>query len=291
MARRGFFTISEFAKFSRMTCETLRHYDRIGLLSPEARGENNYRYYATAQLAVVNVIHTLQESGMTLDEIKRLKDIRTPELTSEMFTRQIENIDKLMKYWDRARKLLFTLRESIRSVSNIQEEEITIQYMPEEPIILGDLNDYSRGGNDYDALFRFYYDMHLKHPDLDMNYSVWGVFSQERIERGDWIWPDRFYFYNPEGWDSKPAALYAVGYTRGGYGTGGELYRRLMDYIGGNGFEICGDAYEEYPLNEVCTAEDKDYLMRVMVRVRERRRGKTKRRARDERRKSGELAV
>jgi len=45
MPENGMFSISDFAKYSRTTRDTLLHYDRIGLLSPATRGENNYRYY------------------------------------------------------------------------------------------------------------------------------------------------------------------------------------------------------------------------------------------------------
>jgi len=133
---------------------------------------------------------------------------------------------------------------------------------------MGDLNDYSRGGNDYDALTAFYHKMHEKHPNLNMNYPVWAIFSEKRIKRGDWVWPDRYYFYNPEGRDVKPAAFYAIGYQRGGYGQTGELYQRLISYIQQNEFEICGDVYEEYPLNEVCMIDSSNYLVRVMITVR-----------------------
>ena len=267
----GVFTISDFAKFSRTTRDTLLHYDRIGLLSPELRGANNYRYYSCSQLAVINVIRTLQEFGMALDEIKALKDRRTPVLAEEVFANQIEEIDKKIGNWVRARKLLLTLIKSIHSVSNIDERAITIQFLPAEAIILGDINDYSRGRNDYDALLSFYHAISEKYKELDLNYPVWGTFSEERIKRGDWVWPDRYYFYNPEGHDRRPAALYAVGYMRGGYGQGDELYKRLIDYINNNGFEICGNAYEEYPLNEVCISKDKNYLIRVMITVREKK--------------------
>ena len=106
-----------------------------------------------------------------------------------------------------------------------------------------------------------------------MNYPVWGFFSENRIKQEDWVWPDRYYFYNPEGRDKRPAAFYAIGYTRSGYGQGGDLYKRLIDYIKKNGFEICGDAYEEYPLNEVCIMDNTNYLMRVMITVREKKYG------------------
>ena len=268
MTDAGLLSVSEFARFSRITRDTLLHYDRIGLLSPAARGENNYRYYSSRQLALVNMIRTLQQLGMSLEEIKGLKDRRNPQLAGEVLTRQIAKIDQKIADWMRARKLLLTLQETILSVADIDEREITIQFLPAESIVLGELNDYSHGKNDYDALLAFYQTICEKYPHIDLNYSVWANFSQERIMRQDWVWPDRYYFFNPEGQDKRPAALYAIGYTRGGYGQSDELYQRLLEHINNNGFEICGDAYEEYPLNEVCITEDENYLIRVMITVR-----------------------
>ena len=271
MAGSGIFTVNNFAQFARVTRDALLHYEKIGLLEPVSRGENSYRYYSGSQLAITNVIRTLQGLGMTLTEIKDVADHRTPELIEELFQRQINKIDEKIEEWVRARKLLYTLQTSIHSALEAEIGEITVQFKPAEAIILGGLNDYSRGRTDYDALVTFYHDISKKYKDLDLNYSVWGYFAEERIKRGDWVWPDRFYFYNPEGLDRRPAALYAIGYTRGGYGQSDELYRRMTAYIDDNGFEICGDAFEEYPLNEICIAEDDQYLIRVMIAVREKR--------------------
>jgi len=271
MKSSGYFTVNEFARFSRTTKDTLLHYDRIGLLSPDVRGENNYRYYSSRRLATINLIRTLQKLGMSLEEITDLKDRRTPALTDELLARQIDKIDEKIEEWVRARKLLHTLKKTFNSVSNIDEELITIQYFPAEAIVLGDQNDYSRGRNDYDALNSFYHAVSKKYPDMDLNYPVWARFSGERIRQEDWIWPDRYYLYNPEGDDKRPAAFYALGYARGGYGQSGEMYKRMIAYIDNNGFEICGDAYEEYPLNEICIADDSSYLIRVMITVQERK--------------------
>jgi len=269
MAAGVFLSVSEFAKFSRTTRYTLLHYDRMGLLSPVSRGDNNYRYYSSSQLAAVNVIRTLQELGISLREIKKLRDRRTPKLAEKGLTSQIGKINRKIEDWERAKKLLLTLQNTIASVADTDESETAIKYMPEAPIVLGEPNDYGSGKNDYDALMGFYHSIGEKHPEMDLNYPVWAIFSKDRVKNGDWVWPDRYYFYNPEGGDRRPAGLYAVGYTRGGYGQNGELYKRLTGYIESSGFEICGDAYEEYPLNEVCIAEDNNYLIRVMIAVRE----------------------
>ena len=49
------------------------------------------------------------------------------------------------------------------------------------------------------------------------------------------------------------------------------MYKRLIDYIDANNYEICGNAYEEYPQNEICVADNTNYLIRVMITVREKK--------------------
>ena len=273
----GFFTASHFAKIARTTKATLHHYDAIGLLSHSLRDENNkYRYYSIGQLADINMIHTLQAFDIPLSEIRKLKeklkDVHTAEQFEELHAQWLDKIDRKINEWVRSQKLLFALRKAAHSVVNVNEDAVTIQFQQAEAIILGDLNDCSNGRNDYHALSDFYDALGKKFPDLDLKYPVWGTFSEERIKRGDWVWPDRYYFYNPDGHDKKPAALYAIGYTRGGYGHSDELYKRMIDFINKNGFEICGDAYEEYPLNEICVSDGTNYLIRVMLTVREKKR-------------------
>jgi len=271
MSAKWIFTVNDFAKFSRTTRDTLLHYDKIGLLEPISRGENNYRYYSGGQLAVVNVIRTLQALGLTLKEIKQLKDNRNPQMFDEYFIMHSSKIKKQIDSWIRAEKLLTFYQNTIRSVKNIDENKISIQHIPAEPIILGEINDYNENKNAYDSLLIFYQSMNYTYPDIDLNYPVWAVFSEARIKNNDWVWPDRYYLANPEGHDKKPAALYATGYTRGGYGQSHGLYKKIINYIDDNDYEICGDAYEEYPLNEVCIKDENNYLMKIMITVRQRK--------------------
>lgn len=266
MITKHIFSITEFAKFARTTRDTLVHYENYGLLVPE-RGANNYRYYSHSQLATINLIRTCQALGMSLSEIKDLLTHRTPPQMNELLEHQIIKIDEKIEEWQQAKKLLTGLNTTIHSALDVDEKAITVKYVPEQPITLGEINDYSNYRDDYDALYSFYHFISKKYPDMDMNYPVWGMFSQERIKRRDWRWPDRYYFNNPDGKDRRPAAAYAIGYKRGGYGQSASLYKRLLNYIDSGGYEICGPTFEEYPLNEICITDDANYLMRVMITV------------------------
>ena len=264
---KGVFSISAFARYSRTTKDTLLHYDRMGLLSPNIRRENGYRYYSPSQLATMNVIRTLQEIGLSLHEIKELIDARNPENFDVTFDEQMGKIEKKIEDLACTRFLLKTLHRNIQEGLRVDEHSLKVVHLPSAPIIKGEENDYSDGKDDYGALNVFYEKISEKYPDLNLNYPVWGLFSGERIRNRDWKFPSRYYFYHPRGDQERDAGEYAIGYTRGGYGLCEDVYLRLLDYIEKEGYVISGDCYEEYILNEISISDDKNYLIRVMLRV------------------------
>ena len=58
---KHYFSIGEAAKAVQTTTETLRHYDRIGLVKPSKKDEwTNYRYYTEQDLVRLNTVRALQ---------------------------------------------------------------------------------------------------------------------------------------------------------------------------------------------------------------------------------------
>jgi DNA-binding transcriptional MerR regulator len=65
------FRISDFSRLTRVTVKTLRHYDRLGLLSPaRVDPETRYRYYAARQVAQLQRILVLRDLGFALEHIR-----------------------------------------------------------------------------------------------------------------------------------------------------------------------------------------------------------------------------
>ncbi|MDR3305625.1 MAG: MerR family transcriptional regulator [Clostridiales Family XIII bacterium] len=266
--KEGMLSISELARLARVTRDTLLYYDKIGLISPVARADNNYRYYSDEQMAQVNLIRTLQAIGMSLREIRETVDHRTPASILRVLEEQTPRIDEKITELTKARTLLTTLKKMIADAAGADEQGIMVRRCAAEPIFLGPPNDYSSGKTPNEALLDFYRYCGEREGSVELNYSAWGYFSRERAKSRDWKWPDRYYLNDPNGRDKKPAGLYAIGYGRGGYGGTARLYERLSDYIDAQGFEIRGPAFEDYPLNELSVGNPDEYLIRVSIRVR-----------------------
>ena len=70
---KNFFTVGEAAKAVHTTSETLRHYDRIGLVKPSKKDEwTNYRYYTEQDIVRLNTVRALQLMDLPLQEIKKV---------------------------------------------------------------------------------------------------------------------------------------------------------------------------------------------------------------------------
>ena len=70
---KKFFTIGEAAKLVGMTAETLRHYDRIGLVSPHKTDEwTKYRYYTEEEIVRLNTVRALRCMDLPLEDIRRV---------------------------------------------------------------------------------------------------------------------------------------------------------------------------------------------------------------------------
>lgn len=65
------YTISEIADFFNVSSQTLRYYDRIGLMKPDiVDPKTGYRYYSEEQMDSLYLIKSLKSMGLTLEDIR-----------------------------------------------------------------------------------------------------------------------------------------------------------------------------------------------------------------------------
>lgn len=78
----AFLRIGELARRANVNVQTLRFYERKGLLPPPPRRPTGYREYPPETVDIVRFIQRAQELGFTLREIKELLDLqRVPRST------------------------------------------------------------------------------------------------------------------------------------------------------------------------------------------------------------------
>ena len=90
-------TIGEVAKQTHVRIETLRYYERMGLVAPPPRNGSNYRLYPEETVRRVQFIKRAQQLGFSLKEITELLALRATLETpcADIRTRVIAHIDTI----------------------------------------------------------------------------------------------------------------------------------------------------------------------------------------------------
>lgn len=68
----GSLSIGDLARAAGTKAETVRYYERIGLLPAPARTSGNYRAYARSQLERLSFIRRARDLGFSLDQVRAL---------------------------------------------------------------------------------------------------------------------------------------------------------------------------------------------------------------------------
>ena len=69
------YKIGEISKITNLTIDTLRYYEKEGLITP-SRDQNNIRMYSDSDIRWIQFIKKLKQTGMPLKNIKEYSNLR-----------------------------------------------------------------------------------------------------------------------------------------------------------------------------------------------------------------------
>ncbi len=97
-------TIGKLAKATNTSIDTIRYYERVRLLSPDARSAHDYRMYEEAAINRLHFIKNAQHLGFSLTEIEKLLTFgESKESTAGDVLKLTE--DKIWNYQNKIKKL------------------------------------------------------------------------------------------------------------------------------------------------------------------------------------------
>lgn len=123
--KKDLLSITELAKLRRVTSETLRYYDRIGLLKPVYTDPaTKYRYYSIRQYERLGTIKELRQLGMSVESILDYFHDRNVKKSTDILMHhyqllQEEIRQKMLLSKTLSRKLLFLKELAEPPVSDV----------------------------------------------------------------------------------------------------------------------------------------------------------------------------
>ena len=265
MKESALLSIREFSKLTGVPQSTLRYYDEIGLLPPETRGENNYRYYTPYQFILLNFINVLVDLGVPLATIKEMNTERTPEKIINLLSRQETKLNQKLHELQTAYSIIHTLRDNISTGLFADENNISVQDIDETYLVFGPKNDWENKVSFYKPFMNFYNSAESYR--INIRYPIGGYHSDMHAFLNAPGKPDRFFSLDPFGNYKRVSGKYLVGYTRGYYGEFGDIAEKMVAYAKEHELKFSGPVFSVYPLDEISTIDRQQYLSQVLVRV------------------------
>jgi MerR family mercuric resistance operon transcriptional regulator len=130
------YLVGEIAKKCDVNKETLRYYERVGLIPEPTRTNSGYRIYSEETVNRLKFIKRMQDLGFSLAEIDKLlgvvdKDDDRCLDTYGFVIQKIEEVQKKIRDLKKIEQMLINLKESCPDVKSLHECPIIETLMEE----------------------------------------------------------------------------------------------------------------------------------------------------------------
>ena len=276
MEHKNLFRIGDVAKMFHLSVSSLRHYEDIGLLSPEyISPESGYRYYSTEQFEILNTIRYLRALDMPLSEIENFLENRDIRYMEEKLRQQKEIVIQKERELKRIEKKIEHRLNWISDAQSITLDEVSLIEVPESKIVWVD----------HPIKIEGYLDMEVPIRQLDQS-DIEAVVFLGKVGVG--ISREHLLAHNIENYDGAflildaediysgktkvlPESLCARIRFRGSHTEAAEQYKILFDYIENNKLEIIGFSREVTLIDYGITRDQEKFVTEICIPVRENR--------------------
>jgi len=120
------YSIGQVAKQSGISVETIRYYEREGLLEEPERKESGYRQYQQEAIIRLSFIQQAKELGFSLKEVAELLSIKADNKklcneVKQLAREKLDNIENKIKMLQRMRKSLKKLVDTCPGQAPLNE--------------------------------------------------------------------------------------------------------------------------------------------------------------------------
>lgn len=100
------YKVGEIAKFYGVSVDTVRFYDRKGVLKPEKKGDNNYRTYNKEEFISMDYIMRLRSLGISIENIKKMASNVSLEESLEVVSETEREIEAQIRQLENQRRMI-----------------------------------------------------------------------------------------------------------------------------------------------------------------------------------------
>lgn len=183
---KSYFSVGEAAKAVNMTSETLRHYDRIGLVKPSKKDEcTNYRYYTQQDIVRLNTVRALQQMDISLQKIKEVLEYDDIHKILSFLAEAEKMADEKIAALQCSKTKIKLARETYENKLHIQPNVggNVVKYFPKRVIILSDTLEAPTLDRLWSYLSHFYDRIEPSQREQFSFEDLAGIYTEKGISR------------------------------------------------------------------------------------------------------------
>ena len=183
---KKYFSVGETAKAVHTTSETLRHYDRIGLVKPSKKDEwTNYRYYTEQDIVRLNTVRALQLMDLPLKEIKKVLEYDDLEKIVDFLAEAERKADEKIAALQYSKSKIQLAKADYEKKLQMRQNPngIFVKNVPERVLLLSDTLEVPTLDNLWNYLSHFYSKLT---PALKEQFSfedLAGIYTENGVSR------------------------------------------------------------------------------------------------------------
>lgn len=117
------FKIGELSKMFGIGVDSIRYYEKVGILNPIRNPENNYRSYTMEDFRRLALIRELLGLGYSTEQIRYFITERTVDKTCDMLTTELSTLDDKIRHLESVRATIQSRLHTIRQMEARYHDE------------------------------------------------------------------------------------------------------------------------------------------------------------------------
>lgn len=265
---KNYYKISEISKLYGIGPDSLRYYERLGILKPK-RDTNQYRLYSLKDIYKLNLICDLRKLNFSMAQIKEYLDCQTIDNTLDILRREQELLKIKLQELIEKEQVIKERMDALRAAENIIPGHITVKTFPRRLCVME--KAYITQDEEMDLLIQKLLGRHEKKIHNFGNQTIGAFLSSKELLSGiSNVYQSVFFILDNEtsGYDCElPAGDYLSYYYRGNYNNNSAFLKKMMEYIGKHSLTIAGEPFELYEIDNRDTMKEEEFLTEIQIQV------------------------
>lgn len=263
------YKISEAAKITDTSRQTLIFYDKKGILSPEFIDDNSYRFYSDYQIKLIETINILKNFGFSLNDIKEYLNNRNEDDLITLLTEAELRMSNRIKEIKAQLKVISSKKKQLRDISNAEPGKIYIEKRDVIKVIVGETLPVNQTGDDH-MIFGTKFENLLRNngmPLINRNVIVDKSYLNDKYDNQVSRFCSEFIGKTNLDTEIVQEGLYAIMYHFGSHQTSQNTYHELIKYIEKSEYVIDGDSYERVIINFLFEEDTDKYVSEIAIKI------------------------